>query len=142
MSRDPELTDEEKARLLDPAFNDLIPDRPTIDPPELSPTYTELHPPEIPELAPDYVERPKKVRVQTGDLMSVLTDIAERGSCGAEEIPHGCEREQVEIASGLVAVHCPSGGLSMFRDGKQIYTTEDLTEEERKAMLEFREKCK
>lgn len=126
--------------LLDPAQNELIPtDAPSHDNDGtlLDPRCNELIEDDGPTIEP-----PKRVLVQTGDLMSVLTNIAEGGSCNAEEAAHGCESERVEIASGLIAVHCPNGGLSMFRNGKQIFTTEDLTPEERQAMLDFREKCK
>lgn len=135
MNRDPELTPEEKARLLDPKNNELIPgfEIPAEPPNELCPDYIE--PPEIPELSPDYVEPPPKKTVQTEDLMSFLTDAA------AGIFPAGCNRKEVEIASGLVVSHCEAGGgISIFRDGKQLYSTEDLTADEKRQIEEFREK--
>jgi len=108
-----------KKNLLDPAYNDLIPGGPMPEPPELSPDYANLHPSGPPnELCPGYVA-PKP---------------------DAEEAPRGCGRIQVDLGNGLSASSCPSGGLSVFKNGRQLYSTEDLSAEDKKTIADFREK--
>jgi hypothetical protein len=108
--------------LLDPRVNELIP----------TDGQGPAEPPN--ELCPGYIEPPKKVAVQTGDLMSVLTAAAEEAQGGV----HGCStRERVEIAPGLWGSFCPSGGLTVFKNGVQVVDRMELSVEDRAAMNDF-----
>ncbi len=145
--RDPKLSPEEAARLLDPHFNDLIPGGPDHDNDGtlLDPAVNEIiegpdveveNPPN--DLCPDYVEPAKPTLVHTGDLMSVLNTIAEKAQGGGEGCGHGCERPTVEIAPGLTATECKSGGLvAIYKDGRQIYDRTLLSEGDRLAMTDY-----
>jgi hypothetical protein len=124
--RDPKLTREEATRLLDPVNNELIPGGPSHDTDGtlLDPKENDLIPSDDrptmdpPELSPDYVA-PK---------------------ADAEAAPRGCGRIHVDLGHGLSASSCPSGGLSIFKDGKQLYSTEDLSPDDRQTIKDFREK--
>jgi len=139
--RDPKLTREEATRLLDPANNELIPGGPNHDNDGtlLDPAMNELidgpdapmeNPPN--DLCPGYVVPKPKPDAEPKPLMDVLKDAAGGGD--------GCGRVLVHLGGGLTASSCPSGGLSIFKDGRQLYSTEDLSPEDRQTVKDFREK--
>ncbi len=98
--------------LLDPDENDLIP---RDDDPAIG--------------------RRPKVRKEAEGLLDILTRAAEGGG-------HICGRVQVDIGNGLKASSCPSGGLSIFKNGVQVYSVDGLSTEDQRAINEFRERYK
>ncbi len=132
--------------LLKPEDNDLIPDEGDLDELRKSDLFPEddgnanpkglLDPDEndlIPRDGPPMARQLPKVRKKTGDLMDFLTTAAEGGG-------HGCERVHVELAPGLKASSCPSGGLSIFKNGKQVIDRTELSPDDRQAMNDFLER--
>jgi hypothetical protein len=89
--------------LMNPQTNELIPEDGFVPVPGVDP------------------ESPKLVKMETPDLMSFLTKAAEGG--------HGCERIAVDLGGGLKASSCPSGGLSIFKDGVQVHSIDGLSAE-------------
>ncbi len=128
--------------LLDPDQNDLIPDD---DLAELK--KSELFPCDdgAPEpcdelLDPDHNDLiprdglPPARKKATGGLMEFLTEAAEGG--------HSCKRVQIDLGNGLVASSCPSGGLSVFKNGAQVYSIDGLSPEDQETVRDIRERYK
>ncbi len=127
--------------LLDPNENDLIPNEWDLD--ELR--KSDLFPRDDGNANPEGLLDPDEndliprdglppARKKTGDLLEFLTEAAGGG--------HSCKRVQVDLGNGLQASSCPSGGLSVFKDGAQVFSIDGLSAEDQKVIREIRERYK